>query len=96
MKYIVKNCPAVYIFKNGYSCNNLEFDEHKYCKDIPDCLIKQIAGLCEEKIKVCENCSKTADINIDCVECDEKGEANISRAIVNLLEIEEINDNKIN
>ena len=48
MKYIVENCPAVYIFKNGYSCNNLEFDEHKYCKDIPDCVMKQIVRLCKE------------------------------------------------
>lgn len=91
MKHIVKNCPALSYGRTKFKkCYRVSWKQD--CKDYENCPIKQIVGLCKEKIKVCEGCSKTADINIDCVECDEKGEANISRAIVNLLEIEEVNE----
>lgn len=94
MKYIVKNCPAFCDYTRQCRGAYDRKISHQYCSgnNDTDCLIKQIVGLCEEKIKVCEGCSKTADINIDCVECDERGEANISRAIINLLEIEEVDE----
>ena len=95
MKYIIKNCPAVYIFKGGYSCNNLDYDEHIFCKDIPDCLLKRIIELCK---------------NIECdvlvnTKINNKGTKNrcgamdnmplcceviVKKEILNLLEIEEV------
>lgn len=101
MKYVIKNCPNYYYEENWehpHRCNLTDGDWSCEIVNTPDdeygfnCVIKQIVRLCKEKIKVCEGCSKIADINIDCVECDEKGEANISRAIVNLLKIEEVNE----
>jgi hypothetical protein len=95
MKYIVKNCPAVYIFKNGYSCNNLEFDEHIYCKDIPDCIIKQIIGLCKDvKGKdpiVAERDKQTGEI-ISIGGWNENPVYDFAQKILNLLEIEEVNE----
>lgn len=87
MKYIIKNCPAVYLFKNGYSCNNLDYDEHKFCKDIPDCLLKRIAELCK-KIKPLEISS--AQKQLTNVWAD-RGYM-LAVELLNLLEIEEFNE----
>lgn len=95
MKYTVKNCPAVYIFKNGYSCNNLEFDEHKYCKDIPDCVMKRIVELCKDvKEKtpiVAERDKQTGEI-ISIGGWAENPVYDFAQKILNLLEIEEVNE----
>lgn len=46
MKYIVKNCPA---FDSKYNECHSKIEPHKlYCMDCPDCIIKQIVGLCKE------------------------------------------------
>ena len=47
-KYVIRNCPACYLCSNKYV-----FDENndKYCKDITDCVMKQIVELCKEELK---------------------------------------------
>ena len=88
-KYIIKNCPAVYIFKSGYSCNNLDYDEHKFCKDVTDCLLKRIVELCN-KIKPLEISS--AQKQLTNVWAD-RGYV-LAQDILNLLEIEEVDEEK--
>lgn len=87
-KYIIKNCPAT-TGTNGF-CG----DDRKeiFCRDCTDCTMKKIVDLCKQKIEFCKNCSKFADVNIDCVECDERGEATLGRCILSMLEIEECGD----
>lgn len=87
-KYIIKNCPACNFIAvgNQYRCELLEKTD---CQDCTDCLLKRIVDLCKQKIEFCKNCSKSADVNIDCVECDERGEATLGRCILSMLEIEE-------
>ena len=56
-------------------------------------ILAHIIEKCKEKIIFCKSCSKNADINIDCVECDERGEAHFAQCILNnFLEIEEVNE----
>lgn len=51
-KYIVKNCPLYEQYdcfnigrcKNSNSCNGIHAG---FCKDIPNCLLKQIVELCK-------------------------------------------------
>lgn len=86
-KYIIKNCP-LYVDNCDCSCCNLDVMEEK-CQDCTDCLLKRIVELCKQKIEFCKNCSKFADVNIDCVECDERGEATLGKCILSMLEIEE-------
>ena len=80
MKYIIKNCPAVYIFKNGYCCNNLEIGELEYFKDISDCALKQIV----------EKCKKIT--NVYCKSEHFNPRYQDAKEILNLLEIEEVDE----
>lgn len=97
MKYIIKNCPARIFEHIGskQSCFDTQDEDERYihCEDVSGCLLKQIAEKCKEKIIFCKNCSKNANINIDCIECDERGEAHFAQCILNnFLEIEEENE----
>lgn len=47
-KYIIKNCPACYLCSNKYICDE---NNDKYCKDITDCVLKQIVELCKGSIR---------------------------------------------
>ena len=53
MRYIIKNCPnfiAEYSYFDACKCkkSNTKNGVHQqYCKDIPDCLLKQIAEKCK-------------------------------------------------
>ncbi len=90
-KYIVKNCPCIdttdahSIF--NCECLNRGYKEQWRCYD-KDCLIKQVIELCKQKVEFCKNCSKHANVSIDCVECDERGEATLGKCILQLFEIE--------
>ena len=85
-KYIVKNCPCIYkSYRAEYDC-----DYDGPCEDCVDCLIKQVIELCKQKVEFCKNCSKHANVSIDCVECEGRGEATLGLCILkNLFEIEE-------
>lgn len=54
MKYIIKNCPnfiAEYSFFDACKCeksNTINGIHQQYCKDIPDCLLKQISDKCND------------------------------------------------
>lgn len=47
-KYVIRNCPACYLCSNKYVCDE---NNDKYCKDITDCVMKQIVELCKEELK---------------------------------------------
>lgn len=53
-KYIVKNCPAIYInHNNEYDCDKADYS----CQDCTDCVMKQIVSHCRETINVmCADC----------------------------------------
>lgn len=49
-KYIVKNCPGRFYSEIGdkQKCWQKLEEKSEYCQDCPDCIIKQIIGLCKE------------------------------------------------
>ena len=44
MKYIITNCPC---YNKDYSCQSKDNITGKHCKDITDCLLKQIVDKCK-------------------------------------------------
>ena len=65
MAYIVKNCPAckgynVFGIDTDYCC----YDKHDYCKNIKDCVIKQLINNCKERTQFCKNC-----VTQTCADC---------------------------
>lgn len=69
MKYIIKNCPAT----QYYTC-----EKYGIYQDCPDCIIKQIVGLCKEN-----QFYGYGAIML---------ENGLSTDILNLLEIEKVNE----
>ena len=97
-KYIVKNCPC---FNEGHpdldlfgECLDLTQSENDCCAEVTNCLIKQVIELCKQKVEFCKNCSKHANVSIDCVECDERGEATLGKCILQLFYIEEADNDR--
>lgn len=43
-KYIIKNCPACFLCSDKHVCDE---NNDKYCKDITDCVLKQIVEKCK-------------------------------------------------
>ena len=83
-KYIVKNCPAMCTSKYFTGECRLECT---LCKDITDCLIKQVIDDCNESIKHYENEGWKSD---DCLKLC--GEASMSFKLLQLFEIKECKD----
>ena len=84
MSYVIKNCPAYDSSIADWNCLGSDCTE---CKG-GHCILKQIVELCKQKVEFCKNCSKFADVNIDCVGCEEGGEALLGKDILSMLEIE--------
>ena len=95
MKYIIKNCPCLYILRDmDLICKDTQ-TEQKECHLIPDCLLKRVAEACKEIIK------QRQEIDFDNIwghsysdnELSElNGRCKMARKILNLLEIEEANE----
>lgn len=106
-KYIIKNCPCLKT-KISYkdkewinACSELRNTENdRCCKDIENCLIKQVVGKCKERIEndSCLNC-EDFEKQKHCWECDYEhhredvylGRASVcfAKDILQLFEIEE-------
>ena len=79
MKYVIKNCPLYEQYdsfnlkkcKDSSSCNGIHID---FCKDINDCLLKQIVEKCKEvteSLYVCNDMYRFADNILDLLEIEE-------------------------
>lgn len=87
-KYIIRKCPNCLAdfrlncqgkaYNNGYKCTTLS-PETKYCKDITDCLLKQIVEKCKENY--------ISDDNVFDV-----SRKVFAQQILDILEIEEVNE----
>lgn len=52
-KYIIKNCPACRDYDVfGRDSEGCCYREMKYCKDVKDCIMKQIVRMCEKWIQI--------------------------------------------
>lgn len=90
MKYIIKNCPNYWYINRAipecgltYKVSGFksETETCKYCKDISDCLLKQIVKKCKYfKNKIMQ------DITY------KKGADMVENEILNILEIEEVDE----
>ena len=55
-KYIINNCPAIYINQNNeYDCDKAEY----FCKDCTDCVMKQIVDECYTQEKLVDETKET-------------------------------------
>lgn len=83
MKYIIKNCPALsFPLKDNPECIA---DPIYPCKDIKDCLLKQIAEKCNQIPKI-------VDGNPEKLPTFELGVEFRNKTILDLLNIEECED----
>lgn len=48
-KYIIKNCPACFLCSDKHVCDE---NNDKYCKDITDCVMKQIVEKCKRTLSI--------------------------------------------
>ena len=98
MKYVIKNCPNILLQKSIYPVCALTwkitapldpFDNYQDCKDIPDCLLKQIVEKCKKVDCDCiidkRKCGAMDSMSMCC-------ELFVKEDILNLLEIEEVNE----
>lgn len=85
MSYVIRNCPAKDF---GYkTCSNSD----KPCKDIPNCLLKQIVELC----KKARNERDLAFLKIKFTGAEIAklyGKVDFAKEILELLEIEEVDE----
>lgn len=92
MKYIIKNCPCLYILRDmDLICKDTP-NEQKECHLIPDCLLKRIVELSKE-CKCLNNC-KYEDTKQCNSSCFWFGQSGTLKGILNLLEIEEVDEEK--
>lgn len=75
-KYVIKNC----------GCNPACDECYIRCKDITDCLLKQIVEKCKDAQ---DECSCKIRNYVKCFECTSGGRAALGKEILELLEIEE-------
>lgn len=84
-QYIVKNCPCLFnsYYASGktvrFECNDGNHDD-KLCRDVTDCVIKQVIERCKENLSSLETY-----IDIRSYECT------MLQDILDLFNIEEIN-----
>lgn len=76
-KYTVHNCPANNTFWGCRGDKKLK----RHCKDIPNCLLKQIVKLCNDVLE-----QETDPLN--------SFEMSFAQKILQLLEIEEVDENR--
>ena len=76
MKYIVKNCPALYGVDDGFLCSGFD-EEEGYCINHSDCLLKQVIERCKQSL------------NYSSKEPYELGRTNMAGVILAYFEIEE-------
>jgi hypothetical protein len=82
-EYIVRNCPCLFnsYYASGktvrFECNDGNHDD-KLCRDVTDCIIKQITELCND-----EKEQETDPLNSSGI--------SLAQKIVDLFDIEEIN-----
>ena len=85
-KYIITNCNILYYNPDGTAiCNDLMLEQSCYCKDRPDCVMKQIVKKCNKII--------FRNGNIDFKEGFSNlavGENFVARQILKLLDIQEV------
>ncbi len=82
MKYIIKNCPALcFPLKDNPECECNESVFNNACKDISDCLLKQIVEKCRKNQEI------VYETNFGVLTAYKKG--SISDEILKMLEIEE-------
>lgn len=48
-KYIIKNCPSCFLCSDKHVCDE---NNDKYCKDITDCVMKQIVEKCKRTLSI--------------------------------------------
>ena len=85
MKYIIKNCPAIYInHNNEYDCDKADY----LCQDCTDCMLKQIV----EKLKPLQIMTFEHGIKGMFI-AETKVELKQVSEILKLLEIEEVDEN---
>lgn len=88
MSYIVKNCPCLFnsYYASGktvrFECNDGNHDD-KLCRDVNDCVIKQVIEKCKE-VEIIENVKTLYD-------AVQNGMFLQANRILELLDIEEIN-----
>lgn len=80
MRYIVKNCPAIYGIDDGFLCSYGEDEDEKYCYDCTDCFIKQVIEKCKDKIRIYEWYDRDYAL----------GKANCAKSILRLFDIEDV------
>lgn len=84
MSYIVKNCPCLFnsYYASGktvrFECNDGNHDD-KLCRDVTDCVIKQVIEKCKENLSSLETY-----IDIRSYECT------MLQDILDLFDIEEV------
>ena len=90
MKYIIKNCNIGFEnFENNFICTYTCRKEGitSYCKDVSDCILKQIVELCKKQ----REWERKRYITGEEVE-EYNGAYFFAQEILNLLEIEEVNE----
>ena len=87
-KYIIRNCPA--ILKMTKVCDDYRTtrDNPELCKNIKDCLLKQIVDECFKAQREC-NCYDIIP-EVDCVDCTDGGKNELATEILDLLDIQEV------
>lgn len=93
MSYIVKNCPCLFnsYYASGktvrFECNDGNHDD-KLCRDVTDCVIKQVIEKCKGAVS---NYSNLEILRTACETSEAYGKANIAEQILQLFDIKEIN-----
>ena len=83
-KYVIKNCPACYLYSNKYGCedNHDEQGRDTYCELIDDCVMKNIVELCKDV--------QTKEYRKGRRRFRSPSKASFGRDILQLLQIEEV------
>lgn len=96
-KYIIRNCPICEHcdwvngygeLEEGYICKRITIDSFE-CKDIENCLLKQIVELCKDYYKNCEIEGNCID-DRTCTSCFFGGGNELAQDILSNLDIEEV------
>lgn len=91
MSYIIRNCPCLFnsYYASGkvvrFECNDGNHDD-KLCRDVTDCVMKQIVKITKNYNK---GCGKHCDINRKENNCGKTCNAYKIRQILELLDIQE-------
>jgi hypothetical protein len=95
MKYIIKNCPNCWHINRVIPICGVthkvcgfkgETEVSRYCKDIDNCVLKQIVEKCKEATKYCDECPHWC-----CIDCCFNTNG-FAQEILDMFEIEEIKE----